>query len=196
MKEFPTTTGRGMAYVIFILAVLFGLIWACMVSRGFRITMVMLALAGAAWVVIKNDEAEKQKVADQIAEKAATEGHAKRQAELWSRVPTNKVELRNAEISADDLTDFSLTGSIKNLSTEHLGAFEIGVTVSDCLPNRQCEVVGEATEVIWVSIPPQQVRGISGKVQLHDLPEPRGMFSPAFVIKRVYTGDIFDEWTN
>jgi hypothetical protein len=196
MKELPTTTGRGMAYVIFILAILFGLVWACVVSRGFRITMVILALAGAAWVAIKSNEAEKQKAADHLAEKAAAESRAKRQTELWSRVPANKVELRNPEISADDPTEFSLTGSIKNLSAEQLGAFEIDVTVSDCLPNNKCEIVGQSSEVIWVDIPPQQVRGISGKVQLFDLPEPRGMLSPAFAIKRVYAGDFLDRWAN
>jgi hypothetical protein len=75
-----------------------------------------------------------------------------------------------------------------------LGAFEIEVTASDCLARDKCEVIGHSTEVVWADIPPQQVRGITGKVTLFNMPQLRGKLSSTFTVKRVYAGDILDNW--
>jgi hypothetical protein len=185
-----------MAQAIIILAIVLGFGWACFVSRTFRIVVGLVVLAGVAWVVMKRDEADKQKVADQASAQTATERHKARQADLWSKVSASQAELRTPQLSAEKFGDgrFELTGSIKNLSNQQLGAFEIDVTARDCPANEKCEVVGHSTEVFWADVPAQQVRGITGKITFPNLPQLRGRFSPQFVIKRVYAGDILDQW--
>jgi hypothetical protein len=184
-----------MAFAIFGLIFL-GIIWGLVVSRGFRIFAGLSAVAGVIIIMGANDRAEKQKATDGAAAQAASERHKARQTELWSKVPANQVDLRNPQLSPAKYGDgeFELTGSIKNLSNQQLGAFEIDVTARDCPVNEKCEVVGHSTEVFWAETPPQQVRGISGKINFLNFPQLRGKLTPQFIVKRVYAGDMLDEW--
>ena len=171
-----------------------GILWALIVSRGFRITVGLLVAAVVVWALIENDKAQKQAAADAIVAKEK-EGHEKvRQAELWSRVKPEQVELRNALLAPDSFASdrFKLSGSIKNLSSQQIGAFEIELTARDCAD--KCEIIGHTTNIMWVDVPPQQVRGVSGVVTLRDLPQLRGKFAPQFTVKRVYAGDLLDSW--
>src|SRR6266853_1943776 len=67
--------------------------------------------------------------------------------------------------------------------------FEIEITALNCLTRDKCEIVGHTSEVVWVDVPPQQVRGITSTVQLPNMPQLRGKLSPTFVVTRVYAGD-------
>jgi hypothetical protein len=62
------------------------------------------------------------------------------------------------------------------------------------LAREKCEVVGHSSEVVWADIPAQQVRGITGKVNLFNITQLRGKLSSTFTVKRVYAGDILDQW--
>jgi hypothetical protein len=170
------------------------LIWALVVFRGFRIAVGLLVLVGIVWLMAASDQAQKQKAADEATAKVEEAKEKARQAELWSRVRPEQVELRNPQLSLENLSGdrFKLSGSIKNLSNQRLGAFEIDVTARDCAD--RCEIIGHTTDVMWVEVPPQQVRGITGVIILSDLPQLRGKFVPQFVVKRVYAGDLLDEW--
>ena len=75
-----------MAYVVIILVVFFALIWACVVSRAFRIMFGLLVIVGGFWVLTKNDEVAKETAAAKASEQASAAKHNPRQAELWSRV--------------------------------------------------------------------------------------------------------------
>jgi hypothetical protein len=176
--------------------ILLGIVWAMIVSRGFRVFAGLIVAASVIWIMVARDEGEKQKIKDAAATQAATERTKARQVELWSKVPANQVELRAPQLSADKFGDgrFELTGSIKNLSNQQLGGFEIDVTARDCPANEKCEVVGHSSEVFWAEVLAQQVRGIIGKITFPNLPQLRGRFSPLFVVKRVYAGDILDQW--
>ena len=111
-------------------------------------------------------------------------------------MPPSLIELRSPLLTAPKYgsDDYELTGSIKNLSSEKLAAFEIEVTAQDCLNAKTCEVVGRSSDTIWTDIPPQQVRAVSGTVKLLNLPKPRGRIVPSFTVRRVYAGDFFDRW--
>jgi hypothetical protein len=184
-----------MVFAIFGLMFL-GIIWGLIVSRGFRVFVGLSAVAGVVWIMIANDRVDKQKATDDAAAKTSSERHKVRQTELWSRVPANRVELRSPQLSPERFGEdqFRFSGSIKNLSDQQLGAFEIDVTARDCPVNEKCEVIGNATEVFWAETPPQQVRGISGKVTFQNLPQLRGKLTPQFMVKRVYAGGMLDEW--
>jgi hypothetical protein len=113
-------------------------------------------------------------------------------------VSPNLVELRTPQLSKEpgpypSPGEFQLTGSIKNFSNQTLGGFEIDITARDCIT--ACETIGHSSDVVWVDIPPQEVRGITGKVTLSDLPPLRGKFVPQFTVKRVYAGDVLDQWS-
>jgi hypothetical protein len=183
-------------HVAIIALVCLGVLWALSISRGFRIGVAVLAVGGIVWFTVATDRAEKQKDVDAAATQQSEAKEKQRQAELWSMVSPKQVELRNPQLSpnkgafSDD--EFKLTGSIKNLSNQQLGAFEIDVTARDC--TEKCEIIGRTSEIVWVDIPPQQVRGVSGKVSLVQLPQLRGKFVPQFEIKRVYAGDLMDYW--
>ncbi|MBR0685304.1 hypothetical protein JQ594_05215 [Bradyrhizobium manausense] len=183
---------------IVIIAIVLGVLWALIVSRSFRIVVGLLVLGVVVWLAIASSEAEKQKVANEIADRAREANEKSRQEELWSRVPPDSVELRNPQLLPDvrpawsSPVDFKLSGSIKNRSSYKLSAFEIDITVRDCAD--RCETVGHSLETIWVDIPPQEVRGIGSKVTLANLPALRGKLAPQFTVKRVYAGDFFDLW--
>jgi hypothetical protein len=103
--------------------------------------------------------------------------------------------LRNPLLSPQSYgSEFNLTGTVKNLSSQQLGAFEIDVTALDCPPREKCEVIGHSSEVVWADVPPQQVRGISSKVSLLNMPQLRGKLSSTFIVKRVYAGDLLDQY--
>jgi hypothetical protein len=184
-----------MAHAIIILAIILGFGWACVVSRMFRIVVGILVLAGVGWFMVESDKAEKQKVADKTATQAREAKREAHQTELWSRVSPSEVELRNPLLSPQSYgSEFNLTGTVKNLSSQQLGAFEIDVTALDCPPREKCEVIGHSSEVVWADVPPQQVRGISSKVSLLNMPQLRGKLSSTFIVKRVYAGDLLDQY--
>jgi hypothetical protein len=43
-------------------------------------------------------------------------------------------------------------------------------------------------------IPAGEVRAISGKVLLPNVPGPKGVLSPQFTVERVFAGDTLDYW--
>jgi hypothetical protein len=152
------------------------------------------SLGGVVWLMAANDQAQKQKAADAAIAKAEEAKEKTRQAELWTRVRPEQVELRNPQLILESSSGdrFRFSGSIKNLSSQELGAFELEVTARDCTD--KCEIIGHTTDIVWVDVPTQQVRGISGVVILRDLPQLRGKFASQFVVKRVYAGDLLDQW--
>jgi hypothetical protein len=183
-----------MAYAV-ILAIFVGIIWACVISRGFRIVAGILVVAAVWWFMAESDKAEKQKVADQAAAEVSAENHKARQIELWSRVPASQVELRDPVLTPPKYGDeYDLSASVKNRSSQQLGAFETEITASDCLARDKCEVVGHSLETVWTDVPAQQVRGLSSKVTFFNVPKLRGKLTSTFTVKRVYAGDILDQW--
>jgi type II secretory pathway pseudopilin PulG len=159
-------------------------------SRAFRVVFGILVVVAIVWSQIESDKAEKQKIADEAATLARQTRREARQAELWSKVPPSKVELRNPALTPEKYGgDYLLSASLKDLSGQKLTGFEIAVTASDCVTKEKCEVVGQSTDVFWAEIPSQQVRGIAGKVKLPNAPPLRGKLSPTFVVTRVYGGD-------
>jgi hypothetical protein len=178
--------------------VLLGILWGLIVSRGFRIFAVLLAAVGLFWGMAESDKAARRDAEEKSAVAARQATENARQVERWSRVLPDRIELRDpklipAQYSVSGGRDFTYTASIKNLSNTQLGGFEIEITAKDC--SVTCEVIGHSIETAWGDIPPQQVRGISGKLTFINLPEVRGKFTPQFEIKRVYAGDILDAYT-
>jgi len=187
-------------YPIFVaIAVLIAVVWGLVVSPTFRVVAVILVGLGVLAVMWAGDEAQKSteaaaqaKAREAVAEKQRTE-----QVEaLWSKVPASRVELRELALTGEDAffgNRYTLSASIKNLSDVELGGFEIQITALDCVARAQCDTVGHATETFWSGnmIPPQEVRGITGKVDLDDLPKPRGKLTWNL---RVFAGDLLDEW--
>lgn len=171
-----------------------GILWALIVSRGFRITVGLLIAAVIVWALIESDKAEKQSAANAIVTEERESHEKARQAELWSKVRPEQVELRNPQLAPDSFSSdrFKLSASIMDLSNQQLGGFEIEVTARDCAD--RCEIIGHSADIMWVDVPPQQVRGISGVVILPNLPQHRGESTPQFVVKRVYAGDMLDSW--
>jgi hypothetical protein len=172
------------------------LIWGCIVSRGFRIVVGVLVVACVIWITVANDRAEKQKTADELTaakQKASEEAYQKT---LWTKVPPAQMELRDPALEPDRFSDdeYEFSATIKNLSKENVGGFDIEVSLFDCYSKGQCELVGETSNTFWADIPSQQVRAIKGKISLYSMPPLRGVLSPKFIIKRVYAGDMMDEW--
>ena len=177
--------------------VFLGILWGLIVSRGFRIFAVLLVALGVFWSMAESDKAAKRDAEEKIASVARQATENARQAERWSRVSPDRIELRDpklipAQYSVSGGRDFTYTASIKNLSNTQVGGFEIEITAKDC--STTCEVIGHSIETAWGDIPPQQVRGVNGRVTFANLPEIRGKFTTQFVLKRVYAGDILDAY--
>ena len=65
----------------------------------------------------------------------------------------------------------------------------MNVTALDCptqgARDADCDIVGRGNGTFEANIPAGEVRQISGKVTLPDVPKPRGVFSPRFVVSAV-----------
>jgi hypothetical protein len=180
------------------LAIVIGLLWAFVSFRSFRKVVGIIALIGVGLIVANNIEAEKnrqQELAEQSQSGARKQRAEEYQRVLWSKISPSEVELRDPTLHPSTYGDeFDLQVSAKNLSDQPLGAVEIEVIASDCSPHKVCEVIGHSTIEVWTDIPAQQVRGLSGKITLRNMPKLRGTFSPAFRVTRVYAGDFFDKY--
>jgi hypothetical protein len=187
--------GWQMGYLAFGVVAI-GILYALIYSRGFRIIVGLLVVGCIVWVTVANDHAEKQKAANDVAaakQKASEEAY---QNELWTKVSPAQIELRDPTLEPDRFSDedYEFSAAIKNLSKETVGGFDIDVSVLDCYSKGQCELIGKASNTFWADTPPQQVRAIKGKISFDNMPPPRGILSPKFIIKRVYAGDFADEW--
>lgn len=170
--------------------------WAMIAFRGFRIAVVILVIVAIGWAWTESEKAEEQRTKDDTAKKVKAAELQARQTELWSKVPASQVEMRNPVLRPGRFSDseYEFTASIRNASSEQLGAFEMEITAFDCLQQRDCEIIGRALETVWVDIPSDQVRGVRGRINLYNMPQLRGKLVPRFAIKRVYAGNFLDEW--
>lgn len=187
-----------MAYVILALVFLAAMIWGCIALLGPRafIGLILLLVVGLAiYASVEGERDRKEQITKKIETAAEEKREAALQQELWSKVSPSQVELRDPGLTPPKYgDDYSLTASIKNLSNEQLSGFEIEVTASDCVPREKCEIVGQSLQRFWANIPPQQIRGITGRVPLYRMPQLRGKLATSFRVTRVYAGDFLDQW--
>ena len=182
-----------MHIVLITLAAIVGLIWACVAFPTFRIVVAILAVLVVGSIVVAKNNAAQKKATDEAAATAESERNEARQQELWSRVPPYQAELRDATMVAPTYgSEYTLTASVKNLSNQKIGALEIEITARDCLAQRGCDIIGHSTDTVYVDIPPNEVRGISGRATLSNMPQLHGTLAWNFNVQRVYAGDILD----
>ena len=191
-----------MLYLVVPVAVIIGFIWALVVFPSFRVVAVILVLIGfALYTVASQNIAREQKereAADQQArvqheasQKAYCEAEEKRQKAdemQWAIVPASQIELRNPSLTPEHYvsSNYALTASAKNKSKSTVNALRIGVTALDCptlnARTADCEAIGHDDGIFNVNIPANEVRQISGKFTMRNVPTPRGVFSPRFAV--------------
>jgi hypothetical protein len=71
-------------------------------------------------------------------------------------------------------SSYKLIGRARNNSTRYTTTqAEIQLTLRDCI-QENCDVIGQQTETVYLSVPPQQSRGIDQYVLFSSLPTLRG----------------------
>ena len=187
-----------MIYLIIPLIVVVIVIWMLVVFPSFRVVAIILALLGAGtYLVLSNKAAHEQK--QQAAVKAkqdqqfAAEQRAYCQAEQkrWTIVPASQIELRNPSLTEVPYSggDYTVTVAAKNKSKAKVTALRLSITAFDCPTQNarpaDCDVVGRGHGMFVAGIPGGEVRQVTGKITMADVPKPRGVFSPRFVVDAV-----------
>jgi len=69
-----------------------------------------------------------------------------------------------------------ITGRVRNNSGYTVTSIELELTLKDCVGDSppHCDVVGQTTRSVYVSIPPGQVRGLDEYASFSDVPALRG----------------------
>lgn len=94
-----------------------------------------------------------------------------------TRIRADEVELADLRLGLPRAGDgiARLTGRVRNGSAQYsVTELTLMVTLRDCLEADSCEVVGESTESIYLTIPPRQARDLDEYVFFSDIGEPRG----------------------
>ena len=130
-------------------------------SRGFRLVAAGVIVVGA--VVI-----------------AYSIASSKHESEAARRlIPLTDVEIDDARLGGLD----HFTGRIRNSNQSHtLSSFDLKVTLRDCAPSGQCEVVGQTNTSVYANVPPGQARDVSHYVFFSPSPRIRGRMEWSYVI--------------
>lgn len=191
-----------MFHLTVLLALLIGMVWAFVAFRTFRIASALIIVAGLIWFVTENEKTARDKATETVqSQKNAEISAAKRvdreakEAQLWSKIPPSQIELRDVVLTPEKFgSKHALSLSIKNLSGELLGGFKVDVLALDCSAKNRCEVIGKVSDVLWVDVPPQQIRGAKSTVELRNLPQLRGVLSTQVKVVSVYAGNFSDHF--
>jgi hypothetical protein len=190
-----------MLYLIVLLAVIVGVIWALVVFPSFRVVAVILVgLSMGAYVMVSEKTAQEQKQQElkKEQERATFEAEQKAYCEAekrrWAIVPASQIEIRDPSLSRGQFWDgnndnYAFTASAKNKSKSKVTGLRLNVTALDC-PTQDarptdCDIVGHSDGTFDADIPTGEVREINGRVTLRDVPKPRGVFSPRFAVSGV-----------
>ena len=194
-----------MAYILVPLAIIIGVIWAMVVFPSFRVVVLIVVVLGAAAIftlrertaqVEKEAATKKAQDDEQYRVKFATDqkAYCDAQQKSWTIVSASQIEIRGPSLTQDQFYgsinfNYTLSASAKNKSTSKVTGLRLNVTALDCpaQESRQsdCEVIGHSTGTISTEIPPAEVRQINGKVELRDVPKPRGVFVSKFAVNAV-----------
>lgn len=191
-----------MLYIIVPLAVLVGLIWMLVVFPSFRVVALILVVLGVSSYYVLSDKAEReqkqqavQKAQEDERQRSAFEAEQKAYCEAeqkrWTIVPASQIEIRNPSLVPDQFYgsinfDYAFAASAKNKSKSKVTALRMNVTALDCptqdARTADCDIVGRSDGTFDADIPAGQVRQVKGKIELRDVPKPRGVFTPKFSV--------------
>ena len=141
-----------------------GVIVASFTIPGFRrfvaatvVLILVLAAAVALWLLIAHEE--------QAAEREAAK----------ARIRESEIELVDLRMGPGYGSSFNVVGRVRNRSARYtLSELRLKFTMSDCVENRQCEIVGESVESIYLGVPPGQARDLDRSVYFSYIGKPRG----------------------
>lgn len=126
-------------------------------SRGFRKVLLVVVVLGTIGV-------------------AGWFGYERRQDRIAkSLVSPSQVVLEDEQLRGRD-SSYNLTGRLRNKSQYTINQVDVKVVLRDCIANAvgPCDIVGQATDSVFVSIPPSQVRDIESLVYFSPAPVFRG----------------------
>jgi hypothetical protein len=190
-----------MLYFVAAVALVIGVIWALVVSRSFRIVVLILAALGAGAYFMASEKAaqenrqeaakkEREDAEFALKKKAFCEAEQKR----WTTVATSQIEIRGASLKQQQSYRFSndeydMTASVKNTSKSKVTTLRVNVAALDC-PTQDvragsCETIGRGNGEFFTDIPAGEVRQINGKIKMADVAKPRGVFTPRFTVSGV-----------
>lgn len=190
-----------MLHLAIAIGVVVAAIWALIIFPSFRIVALILVALGVGGYFVLNERAEQEQKQQQIAkaqEQAKFEAEQKAfcaaEQKRWTIVSASQIEIRSPSLtpnqsysSFDD--NYSFVASAKNKSTSRVTSLRMNITALDCpaqdARTADCDIVGRGSGTFDANIPAGEVRQISGKVRLPDVPKPRGVFLPRFAISAV-----------
>lgn len=137
------------------------LIWGMIASPRFRWTILSIAIviALSIWWISERKKEER----------------------ALARQRIKKIELSNIVLDHDFGTSFRFKGKVKNPSTNYtLNRFGVKANVFDCpkknSTTQKCLTIGEDTGIVYVTVPPGQVRQFKENLYFSNLPKVEGEF--------------------
>jgi hypothetical protein len=138
-----------------------GAIVLAIYSRGFRLVAAGVIVVGAVLIVYSTASFNNEREAAR------------------SLIPLTDVEIDDARLGGFD----RFTGRIRNSNRSHtLSSFDVKVTIRDCAPSGQCEVVGQTNTSVYANVPPGQARDFSDYLFFNPPPRIRGRMEWSYVI--------------
>jgi len=91
----------------------------------------------------------------------------------------DEVELQNMRLQPSGVDGYEFVGRIRNKSKKNtLRSLEINLIILDCVAisgERNCTIIGERKESIYLTVPPGQERGFKEAIYIYgDLLDPKG----------------------
>lgn len=91
------------------------------------------------------------------------------------RISRDQVELVDLQPPPQYAGSYKLAGRVRNKSQRFtLTELTLKISLRDCVAPGSCETIGETVETAWVSVPPQQARGLDEYVLFSNLAPSRG----------------------
>lgn len=113
-----------------------------------------------------------------------------KQSRALTLISPQEVQLDNLRLSSEGSYRRQLTGRIKNNSLRYtLRSVDVKITLRDCEKQESsestCTIVGETTEHLYVTIPPNQARDITNHVSGLSSVSPKGKIVLNYTISEV-----------
>ena len=141
-------------------------IWLLVVSKTFRIVAIAAIVLVVGGIYVGIEYWERQTRIEQ------------------NLIKHEEIEIRDLSLSGS----YQLTGSLKNLNSSYtLSRLTLDLKFYDCPDKntslKDCDIVGDVEEHIYINVPPGQVRGFDVYVYVSNLPKIKGRFTWGYSIE-------------
>src|SRR5262245_13385256 len=105
-----------------------------------------------------------------------------------NRIKPGEIELSDLVLkNGYGLGSYTLAGRVRNRSNQYaLHELTLRLTMRDCSPSSECEIVGQTDETIHADVPPGQARDVNDFVHFSGLGSPHGKHQWDYEVREIF----------